>query len=101
MAMMGKQVLDAGGIIIEVLTESATRANLDAWVATYKLPVTTVKDPDANGRQTIDALGRREYNFIVNLSDMTIVAFDQGDVFGNGTPSATVGMQKMITLLGM
>ena len=51
MAAMGKQVIDAGGAIVEILAgdfgQPLTKTKLDAWVTTYKLPVTTVKDPDA------------------------------------------------------
>ena len=96
---IGKMVLDKGGIIIEVLAEGGSRQNLDGWITTYNLPVTTVRDPDAMPTQSIDALGRREYNYIVNLSTMKIEVFDMGSTAGIGTTSAQVGMMKMLQLL--
>jgi len=99
MAAMGKQILDKNGIIIEVLSELGTRANLDSWITTYKLTVTTVRDPDATPTQSQDALIQREYNYIVDLKTMKIVDRMNGSVAGVGAPATTAGMNKMLQLL--
>jgi hypothetical protein len=99
MAAKGKDVLDKGGIIIEVMAHMETRAEMDAWITTYKLPVTTVRDPDATPTQTLDALVLREYNYIVDLKTMKIVDRMNGSVAGIGAPATTAGMNKMLQLL--
>ena len=99
MAANGKKVLDKGGIIIEILAELGSRQNLDAWINTYMLTVTTVRDPDAMSSQSIDALILREYNYIVDLKTMKIVDRMNGSVAGVGAPATTAGMNKMLQLL--
>jgi hypothetical protein len=96
MTAMGKQVVDAGGVIVEILASHAqvgqnappSKTDLDAWITTYKLPVTTVKDPDNLPLQSMTALERREYDFIVDLKTMKIVNFYMGSIIGVGTTSA-------------
>jgi len=105
MAAMGKQVLDAGGIIIEILGGGntggqPTRQELDAWITTYNLPVTTVKDPDSMPQASLQALVQREHTYIVDLSTMKIVNFFAGTTTGIGTTGAKMGMQTMLQLLG-
>jgi hypothetical protein len=92
--------LDAGGIIIELLAEIGTRQNLDGWISTYDIRVTAMRDPDAMVNQSINALVRREYNYIVDLTTMRIVAVDIGSTGSAPTNSAQVGMMKMLQLLG-
>jgi hypothetical protein len=99
MAANGKAVLDKGGIIIEVMAHGETRANMDAWITTYKLPITTVRDPDNMQNQTLDALVLREYNYIVDLATMKIVDRMSGSTAGIGAPATTAGMNKMLQLL--
>ncbi len=99
MAAMGKQILDKNGIIIEVLSELGSRANLDSWITTYKLTVTSVRDPDSMPMQSQNALIQREYNYIVDLKTMKIVDRVSGSTAGIGTSSAQTGMNKMLTLL--
>jgi hypothetical protein len=104
MAAMGKQVVDAGGVMVEILAAKAglavTKADLMAWIDTYQLPVTTVRDPDAMPTQSITALVRREYTFIVDLKTMKIVNRYIGSTDGSGISSAMTGMQTMLSLLG-
>jgi hypothetical protein len=104
MAAMGKQVLDAGGIIIEILAGGntggqPTRQELDAWITTYGLTVTTVKDPDSMPQASLTALVQREHTYIVDLSTMKIVNFFAGTTTGLTTTGAKTGMQMMLTLL--
>lgn len=105
---MGKQVVDAGGVIVEILASDSstgtvnppTKADLDAWITTYMLPVTTVMDPANLPLQSLHTLGRREYCFIVDLKTMKILNLYMGSIFGVGTSSAATGMQTMLQLLG-
>jgi hypothetical protein len=104
MAAMGKQVVDAGGVIIEVLADKAglqpVKADLDAWITTYSLPVTTVRDPDGMQNQTLNALVRREYTYVVDLKTMMILDIYIGSTNGTGISSAMTGMQTVLSLLG-
>ena len=77
-----------------------TRNDLDAWINTYKIPVTTVRDPGNLPNQSMTALVRREYCFIVDLKTMKIVQRFIGSTDGSGTSSAKTGMDAMLTLLG-
>ncbi|MGZ7033153.1 MAG: hypothetical protein ACXVIJ_14430, partial [Thermoanaerobaculia bacterium] len=77
MAAQGKTVVDAGGVIIEILETRSfgapTKADLDAWVKTYKLPVTSLIDPASKPLQTFNSYGRRENTFVVDLRTMKIL----------------------------
>ncbi|HZS40516.1 MAG TPA: hypothetical protein VFF06_26975 [Polyangia bacterium] len=100
---MGKQVVDAGGVMVEVLEQDATtpsKANLDAWVNDFGLTITSVKDPDSNEGETKSMLADREHAFIVDLSNMKILQVITGSKAGIGTPSAQTAMDMMLTLLG-
>src|SRR5262245_26629302 len=104
MAAMGKKVADAGGLIVEILAAKGgaqpSRADLDAWVSAYNLPVTTVKDPDAMALQSLNQLVRREYSYVVDLSTMKILKVYIGSIAGIGTSSAQSAMQALMSLLG-
>ncbi len=105
---MGKQVVDAGGVIIEILAtntstgtvQPASKADLDAWVTAYKLPVTSVRDPDNLPKQTINALVQREYCYVVDLKTMKIVNLYMGSIIGVGTSAAQTAMNTVLSLLG-
>jgi hypothetical protein len=106
----GAAVVQAGGVLIEVLESSgfvntASKANLDAWVNKYSLMVTTVKDPDGpNGSlpasPSLAFFGRRDQAYIVDLTTMKIIQFIPGDIGAGTDNSAGVGMAAMHTLLG-
>jgi hypothetical protein len=101
----GAAVVQAGGVVIEVLettgfTTQATQTSLQAWINKYKLPVTTVKDPDGTGTATLNALGGREHAYIVDLTTMKIVDVITGDITGIGNTSGGLAMTEMHTLLG-
>jgi len=100
---MGKQVVDAGGVVVEVLEQDAStpmKAQLDAWVNNYGLVITSVKDPDANEGETKSMLADREHAFIVDLSNMKILQVYTGSKLGIGAPSVTDAMNMMLVLLG-
>src|SRR5262245_27495115 len=106
MAAMGQQVIDAGGAIVEVLETTwfgvSSRSDLDAWVNTYRLPVTSVIDDPARAPalQTFNALGQREEAYVIDLRTMRIISRIQGSVAGIGTPSAKTAMEQLLQLLG-
>ena len=103
--MGGKAVVDAGGVVIEVLettgfVSQATMANLETWIKAYSLPVTTVKDPDGTGTATLTALGGREQAYIIDLTTMKILEIIAGDTSGLGATSGGKALTAMHTLLG-
>jgi hypothetical protein len=101
-------VVQAGGVMIEVLETTgfvtqATQTSLQQWIGQYKLPITSVKDPDGTGTATLTALGGREHVYIIDLTTMKILDYITGDDAGGGTASqysADLGMAEMHMLLG-
>jgi hypothetical protein len=82
-------VADAGGLVIEILAtkgftagSAPAKADLDAWIDSFKLPVTTVMDPPGTGTPTFNAIGPRETSYIVDLKTMKIVKRITGDTTG-------------------
>jgi hypothetical protein len=104
----GAAVVQAGGVMIEVLETTgfvtqATQTDLEQWIGEYKLPITSVKDPDGTGTATLTALGRREQAYIIDLTTMKILDVFVGNTDGGGAAtsySAEQGMAEMHTLLG-
>lgn len=99
-----KAVLDQGGVIVEILAATGgsppTKADLDNWINANNLSITTVKDPDNLPLQSLNALIRREYCYVVDLSTMSNVQVIVGTtVGGSDTTSAYTGMQLMLQLL--
>jgi len=105
LASDAKSVVDAGGIIVEILMTKGfvaqpSQTDLENWINYYKLPITTVKDPDGKGTATFTALGQREQAYIIDLTTMKIVQIISGDITGIGATSGAKGMAAMHTLLG-
>ena len=50
-----------------------TRSNLDAWIKTFKIPFTTVRDPDGVGQRINDTFSVREHTFVVELATMKVL----------------------------
>ena len=97
-------VLSAGGAIVEILESTAfaftPRANLDAWINTYRLPVTAVIDPPAERvTRTLMTYGIRESLFVVDLRTMRIVNKYNGSVAGVGDSSVTMALTRVLELL--
>ncbi len=93
--------------MVEILVSDAGNMNgdvfktdLDAWVNAYKLPVTTVKDPDDMQGTSLTALYRREIVYIVDLKTMKIVDRFDGSIAGIGPSSVQQAIAEMMTLLG-
>ena len=96
-------MLDAGGVIVEILAGSAgaqpSRTELDGWINTYRLPVTTLTDPMGAGTVTLRTYGIRESAFIVNLSTMRVEVKIPGSVLGVGDSAVRTAIPMMMTLL--
>ncbi len=95
--------MKAGGAIVEIMAGD-TRTELDNWVNNYMLFTTTVRDPDSNLTQTLTDLVRREYSYVVDLSNMKILAVYIGTTDGskpNGVSSSMhQAMDQVLQLLG-
>ena len=77
-----------------------TRANLDAWVTTYGLRVTSVIDPPAERvTRTFMTYGIRESLFVVDLRTMRIVNKYNGSVAGVGASSVSMATERILQLL--
>lgn len=97
-------MLAAGGMVLEILESTAggftPRTNLDAWVNTYRLPVSVAIDPPAERvTRTLMTYGIRESLFIVDLRTMRIVNKFNGSVAGIGDSSITMGIARILELL--
>ena len=96
-------VVQAGGAIVEVLAGDS-RSSLDAWVGNFMLMNTTVRDPDGNSSQTLSALVRREYTYVVDLASMKItdryIGTTDGSKPGGVSSSLKQGMDRVLVLLG-
>ena len=97
-------MLDAGGVVVEVLMTkvggAVSRSDLDAWVNNYKLPVTSMKDPDNTGTPTFNTLGVRETIFELDLRTMKIIKVIHGSTSGTPPSSAKQAIFDMLVLLG-
>jgi hypothetical protein len=98
-------VVDAGGIVVEVLedgptfTVAATRSDLDTWITYYGLTVTSlIAAPGAYG-QTLAALGLREATAIVEIPSMKVVWYNDGDQSGAVTSAASMAIDETLRLL--
>jgi hypothetical protein len=96
-------------VVVELLSTRTlgctSRADLDAWVRTYRLPITTVIDA-LEGRPTpcVSASNRtygvRESAFIVDLATMRIVRKYNGDLGGAGDSAIGMLVPELLRLLG-
>jgi hypothetical protein len=96
-------VVQAGGAIVEIMA-SDTRMELDNWVNNYQLFTTTVRDPDSMTSQTLNALVRREYSYVVDLSTMKIlnvyIGTTDGTKPGGISSSLKEAMDQVLALVG-
>lgn len=78
-------------MIIEVLQTAGfsapTKSNLDAWINTYSLPVTSLIDPPSKPKATFDTYGGREQVFVLDMRTMKILRYVQGSLAGSGDSS--------------
>jgi hypothetical protein len=89
---------------VEILAASAgaaaSKSDLDAWVNTYAIPVTSVRDPDSMPLASLTALARREIAYIVDLKTMKIVQRIDGSVLGVQPNAVRQAIQQILVLLG-
>ena len=103
--MQGRSIVDAGGAIVEILASkgfaAAKKADLDAWITTYKLPVTSVIDsPPGSGTKTLTFFEIRETCVIVDVRTMRIVKKVNGSTTGSGDSSVKQLVPAILALLG-
>lgn len=95
-------MVDAGGAIVEVLASygggAPTKANLNAWVTTHNLPVTSVIDSPSSIK-TLTFFGIRETCVIVDVRTMKIVKKVNGSVTGTGDSSVKQLIPEILKLL--
>lgn len=95
-------MVDAGGAIVEILAShgggAPTKANLNAWVTTYNLPVTSVIDSPSSTK-TLTFFGIRETCVIVDVRTMKIVKKVNGSVAGTGDSSVKQLIPEILKLL--
>lgn len=85
-----QQIVTRKGVIVSVLGIDgvATRADLNNWINSSKVALTTVRDPDGKYPQSKAVLMTREWYFTVDLKTMKIVHKEFGDQ-GGGQQSVT------------
>jgi hypothetical protein len=104
-ATSGPAVVTAGGVMIEVLmtkgfTTPPAKMDLDQWVGSHSLNITTMEDLDT-ALPTSNELGRRDQAFIIDLSTMKIIQSINGNIGPAGNMnSGPLGMAAMHMLLG-
>jgi hypothetical protein len=102
------KVAQAGGAVVEVLAAyggaQPSKSNLDSWINSPGVVTSSMRDPDSMAGQTINALVRREYCYVVDLKTMKILHVYIGTTDGsmpNGISSSAVcGMCDLLGRLG-
>lgn len=93
-----------GAIVIEVLETKAisapTQSDLNAWITSHKLPVTSMIDAPSSPLATYTALQRREQGWIVDLSTMKIVKKYTGSTDGSADGLISSAEADLATLTG-
>ena len=101
---MGKQVVTAGGVVVEMLagnvaagSRQPTKAEFDSWCSS--LPATVMKDVNLPQRRTLTELGGRAKGYIIDLRTMKIVELHQGTTTGAGNTAVAVLVPRILNLL--
>lgn len=92
-------IIDAGGKVVEILTTPASRTDLDAWITTYNLNVSTFMDAPNSMMTALTVATIRETVWIVELPTMKILYVNHGDVTGLSAPSVDAATSMILTLL--
>lgn len=97
-------MVDAGGAIVEILASKAggavAKADLNTWINTYSLPVTSVIDsPPGSGTKSLTFFGIRETCVIVDVRTMKIVKKLNGDTSGVASSSVKQLIPEILKLL--
>jgi len=96
---LGKQIIDAGGKVLEVVDD--TRASLDAWITTHNLNITSLIDAPGMAGTTLTLLGIRETTVIIKMPEMKIVYLNHGNQTGLGDPGIDAATTQILSLLKM
>jgi len=81
--------------------QQASQNDVNAWINTYSLPVTTVIGAAGAYNQTLQALGIREATAIVEIPAMKVVWYDNGDQSGTVTTGASMAIDETLRLLAL
>jgi hypothetical protein len=99
---LGKQIIDAGGKVLEILSDtSANRAQLESWITTYNLNITSLIDAAGMAGAALNVATIRETLFIVKMPEMKIVYVNHGDISGISAPSVDAATTQIVSLLKM
>lgn len=100
----GKAILDAGGAVLEILSAKSgaptVQADLNAWVTTYNLSVSSFIDAAGSPTAALKVATIRETVFIVQMPSMKIVWAVHGDTSGVKPNSVIAAGAEMHKLLG-
>jgi len=98
-----KKIVDAGGIIVEILATKAsappTESDLRTWISSNTLMVTAVIDAADAPKATLNAFGIRETAVIVDLRTMKILQKINGSTTGAPPSSIQQLLSEMLTLV--
>ena len=97
---LGKQIVDAGGKVLEIMSDAAsTRPQLESWITTYNLNITSLIDAAGMAGAALNAATIRETVFIIKMPEMTIEYVNHGDISGISAPSVDAATTKILSLL--
>lgn len=98
-----KKIVDAGGIIVEILATKAnappSEADLRTWINSNNMIVTALIDATDAPKATLNAFGIRETAVIVDLRTMKIVQKINGSTIGAPPSSIKQLLTEMLTLV--
>ena len=98
---LGKQIIDAGGKVVEILSQGGTRMQLESWITTFNLNISSFIDAPSTPNGALNAAGVRETVFIVKMPEMKITYVNHGDVTGIAAPSVNAATTQILTMLKM
>ena len=92
MGEQGKDGVDAGGAVVEILYSG----ELETWIEQFALDITVVRPKDGATR---DALGGREWTHVIDLESGELVWSEFGSFSSSGESSVGAGIAEMKRLL--
>ena len=99
---LGKQIIDAGGKVLEVVSDATTtRMTLEAWITTHNLNITSLIDAPGMAGATLNLLTIRESTFIIQMPEMKIVWLTHGNQGPVGDPGIDAATTEILQLLKM
>jgi hypothetical protein len=99
---LGKQIIDAGGKVLEIMSDTTTtRQQLESWITTYNLNVTCLIDAAGMAGAALNLATIRETVFIVKMPEMKIVYLNHGNQTPVGDPGVVAATTQILSLLKM